>query len=320
MRGKRGAVLGTLEEIATPDPAPGEVLVRVRYAGVNYKDAISSAGFILANSIDCVAGSEAVGEVVASCYEGVREGDEVIVHGRGLGMIRDGTFNSHVCLPGDWVVPLPSGMNALDAASLGSAGFVAALSLEAMEINGLRPDAGPVAVTGASGGAGGCAVALLASQGYKVTAITRKAETQSKLLRDLGASEVRCSPDEAELADTNLGEEYWAGAVDAVGGPLLAWLLRTSVRRAPIANFGISGGATLNTSLLPLIVRGVRLLGISSDVPTNHRLSIWKRLAGPWQIAGVSKLAHCIKIEELPDVLSCMLRGETTGRTLVTFP
>lgn len=320
IHGPRGEARGALETVPMPVPAEGDVVVRVRYAGVNYKDALASVGYFLPDAIDCVAGSEAVGEVVASRHAAVREGDAVIVHGHGLGMRLDGTLCSHVRLPGAWIVPLPAGLGALDAATLGSAGFVAALSLEALHENGLAPDAGAVAVTGASGGAGGCAVALLAGQGYAVTALTRKAGATADLLAALGAAEVRPPPAEAELAEGGLGPETWAGAVDAVGGPLLAWLLRTARRGGAIANFGVSGGGELYTSLLPLMVRGVRLLGISSDVPRDRRVAVWERLAGPWRTPEVSRLARHVTLDEVPDVLAAMLRGETVGRTLVSFP
>jgi putative YhdH/YhfP family quinone oxidoreductase len=324
IRGQRGAARGALETTGQPEPGAGDVVVRVRYAGVNYKDALAARGYFLPDAIDCIAGSEAVGEVAASRHAGLREGDAVIVHGRGLGMTRDGTFCPHVRLPGDWAVPLPDGLSAREAAALGSGGFVAALSLEALELNGLAPGAGPVAVTGASGGAGVCAVALLAARQYAVTALTRKAGTAGDLLRALGAAEVRPPPDEADLtasADgSGLGPETWAGALDAVGGRLLAWVLGTMARGAPVASFGVAGGGQLHTSLLPMMVRGVRLLGISSDVPPGHRAAVWARLAGPWRPREIARLARCIALEDLPDLLAAMLRGETVGRALVRFP
>lgn len=320
MAGERKNVRSRLEEVEVARPQPGEVTVAIRYAGVNYKDALASAGHIIGSSLDCIAGSEAVGTVSESRSDDLAEGDRVLLLGQGLGTRRNGTFATTVVLPAALTLKIPAQLSDLDAATLGIAGQIAALALRALEQNGLRPGMGPVAVTGASGGSGSVAVALLAGLGHSVTGISRKSEAE-EYLRGLGADTVRRPPDDRELSILEPAAEHWAGAMDITGGPLLRWLLRTARKQAPIATFGLTGGAELHTSLFPFLLRGVRLLGVCSDIDNGLRREIWEQLAGPWKPPALARVATTIvTLEDLPEILASMLRGQIQGRILVQFP
>ena len=313
-----GSVRAVLEELALAALSPGDVVIRGRYSSVNYKDAlaVTGKGNIL-RRFPLVAGVDVAGEVISSVDARFREGDRVLVTGCGLGESHDGGFSGIVRVPADWVVPVPQGMTLLDAMALGTAGFTAALAIDRLEQNGLLPGQGPVVVSGASGGVGSVAIDLLGGRGYEVVALSRKPGA-ADYLRSLGAAEVL---DATAVADTGkpLEAARWAGAIDNVGGPVLGWLTRSVQPWGSIASIGLAAGAELQTTVMPFILRGVSILGITSaNCPMPRRLKIWQRLAAdlkPQHLASI--IAGQVTLDELPAVSETLLAGEHHGRYIV---
>ncbi|MEN3953565.1 YhdH/YhfP family quinone oxidoreductase [Iodidimonas sp. SYSU 1G8] len=310
----RGAIIpvspGELDE--------GDVLVRTLYAGVNYKDALAGTGRgRIVRRYPCIGGIEAVGIVEQSETPAVPVGATVILHGYGMGVDRDGGLSPWVRVPGAFATLLPEGLNPLHAAAIGVAGHTSALALELMELNGLRPGNGPVAVTGATGGTGSLAVALLAGAGYEVVAVSRKADA-ADYLRRIGAAAVMAPPERLETAKP-LESARWAGAVDTAGGWLLDWLIRTMRNDGVIGAFGNTAGLDLQTSILPFILRGVRLLGVNADTRPPQREKIWDRLATGLNPRFIDDMVHVISLHDLPAFMEDMVAGTTKGRTLVQF-
>lgn len=297
----------------------GDVTVRVAYSSVNYKDALATvAGGRVARVSPLVPGIDLAGEVVASAAGGVPEGSQVIVHGYDLGVSHHGGFAAYARVPAGWVVPLPGSMTTREAMGLGTAGFTAALSVLELEEWGVGPDDGPVLVTGASGGVGSTAVGILAARGYEVVASTGSGDAAA-YLRGLGASDVIDRAETSASSRRPLESERWAGAVDAVGGSTLAYVLRTLRRAGAVAACGNAGGAALETTVLPFILRGVALLGADSAYcPIDRRIGIWNRLAGDYRPRGLDDAVTAeVGLDELEDVLDAILAGETRGRVLV---
>ncbi|WP_211093668.1 acrylyl-CoA reductase family protein [Cohnella fermenti] len=299
----------------------GEVTIRVACSGVNYKDGLASVpnGKIV-RSYPHIPGIDLAGTVIASASPRFREGDDVLVTGYGLGVTHPGGFSQLARVPADWVVPLPQGLTAFEAMAIGTAGFTAALSVSALEANGLRRDSGPVLVAGATGGVGSWAVALLARSGYEVVASTRKRE-EIGFLKELGAAEI-ISPEELLLPSGKpLGSERWAAAVDPVGGAYLPSLLGTIRYGGAIALSGLTGGVSFDGSVMPFILRGVSLIGIDSVLcPMEKRLAAWERLGGEWQPGSVAEtIAHRISLAELPGELQRILQGQARGRAVVSL-
>ncbi|HEV3264902.1 MAG TPA: acryloyl-CoA reductase [Acidimicrobiales bacterium] len=302
--------------LAVDDLPAGDVLVRVDWSAVNYKDGmVAQPGNRVARISPLIPGVDLVGTVVAG--NGYDVGLPVIVHGYDLGVAHHGGFAEYARVPADWVVPLPDGLSPRHAAVIGTAGFTAALSLRRLEIHGLTPDQGPVLVTGASGGVGSMSVALLASRGYQVVASTGK-DREHGYLAGLGAGEVIGR----ELGDDSgrvLGAERWAGAIDCVGGRTLAEVLRSLRYGGGVAASGLTGGNALETSVYPFIVRGVALLGIDSvQTPIAERRAVWNQLAGAFAGSLLDDMAaQEIGLEELPAALSAITAGGVRGRVLV---
>ena len=307
---------GRLAEMTLDELPPGEVTIRVAYSSINYKDALAAAGINrIVRTFPRIGGIDFTGTVADSRDARFREGDEVIVHGFGVGVDHDGGHAQYARVPGDWVMRLPQGLDLLDAATLGAAGYTAGLSLHLMELNGLAPDRGPVVVTGATGGVASVAIDMLAQRGYRVTAITGKA-TEQPYLRELGASTVLLRG-ELEMGQRPLEKGLWAGAVDSVGGDTLAWLTRTMQPEGVITSFGNAGGVELNTTVMPFILRGVRLIGINANSPMPLREVVWRKIAGEYRPRRLSAIARVIALGELPDAMARMLRGENRGRTVI---
>ena len=239
----------------------------------------------------------------------------MIVHGFGIGVDHDGGHAQYARVPGDWVMRLPQGLDLLEAATLGAAGYTAGLSLHLMELNGLAPERGAVVVTGATGGVASVAIDMLAQRGYRVTAITGK-ETEQPYLRGLGASEILLRRD-LELGRRPLEKGLWAGAVDSVGGDTLGWLTRTMQPEGVITSFGNAGGAELNTTVMPFILRGVRLIGVNANSPMPLREVVWGKIAGEYRPRHLREIARVIALGELPDAMARMLRSESRGRTVI---
>ena len=308
-----------LESVTPDELTPGDVTVRVAYSGLNYKDALAVTGKgSIARGYPRTAGIDLSGVVEASTDPAYRPGDRVLATGAGLGESLDGGLAERARLPVAALVPLPKELSLLEAMALGTAGFTAALALRRLLENHQSPELGPVAVTGATGGVGGIALGLLKRAGFTTTAITAKPDSDS-YLRRLGADEVVARHSLA-TAGKPLETAVWGGAVDNLGGETLAYLTRTVRPWGNIACIGLAQSPTLNTTVMPLILRGVSLLGIHSvEVPRPWRLAVWDRLAGDWKphdIAGLIVRA-IIGLEEVPRACEELLAGGARGRYVV---
>jgi NADPH2:quinone reductase len=303
----------TLDELSE-----GDVVVRAAYSSVNYKDALAAtgAGKIL-KKFPLIGGIDMSGTVVSSRDSRFAPGEDVLVTGYDLGVGQDGGFAGLVRVPGDWLVPLPAGLSLRDAMIYGTAGFTAALSVVRLERNGLRPGSGPVAVTGATGGVGSLAVGILAARGYEVTAITGK-DDAADYLRELGAAHVQ-SRTAIELGTRPLEKATWAGAVDAVGGDLLAWLVRTTVPWGGVASTGLTGGTNLSLTVMPFILRAVSLIGVDSVAcPADLRRETWQRLASDMRPRALASVAPSdITLDDLPRAFDTLMKGQARGRFVV---
>lgn len=313
------ATAGRMVRCTLDDLDQGEVLIRSHFSSINYKDALAATGTgRVIRRFPCVGGIDAAGEVVHSSDARFAEGDKVLVTGYGMGVSHDGGFSEYVRVPADWVVPLPQGLSLYDAMGLGTAGFTAALSIHRMEQNGLTPESGRVIVTGATGGVASLAIGMLAQNGYEVVAITGK-ESEHDYLKSLGASEV-LSRHTLQMGTRPLEKSLWAGALDSVGGETLAWLTRTMQQNGVIASFGNAGGAELNTTVMPFILRGVNLLGIdSAATPMPLRLKIWARLASDLLPGILDEVVSCVPFDQLPEVFEPVIQGKSLGRTVIQF-
>jgi acrylyl-CoA reductase (NADPH) len=317
----RGGQLGaSIEEIGLDDIAQGDVVIEAHYSSVNYKDALAATGRgRIIRHFPLVAGIDVAGVVVSSSSARFSPGDPVIVTGCGLGEQHDGGFAAMVRVPAGWVVPLPAGLSLYEAMALGTAGFTAALAIDRMEQNGQHPGQGPVLVSGATGGVGSVAIDLLSGRGYTVTALTGKPEAAPYLER-LGAGRV-LDRQAIVATDRPLLSAEWGGAVDNVGGGVLAWLLQTVGPWGNIATIGMAGGSELQTTVMPMILRGVSMLGISSaNCPMERRLRLWNRLASDMRPRHLSEIvAEIIRLEDLPRSFEALLAGNHTGRFVVAL-
>jgi putative YhdH/YhfP family quinone oxidoreductase len=313
-RGYRGLV----ETIGPVDLDEGDVTIRVSYSGVNYKDALAGTGTgRIMRSFPMIGGIDVAGTVIASESARFAPGDEVLVTGAGLSETRDGGFTEYLHIESAWALPLPGGLSALDAMTIGTAGFTAALSLYRMEISGQRPDRGPVVVTGATGGVGSIAVDILAGAGYEVHAISGK-EEQFGWLAALGAAEC-ISRHELEWSGKPLDSARWAGAIDCVGGDLLAGLCTAIKPWGNVAACGLAGGIGLKTTVMPFIIRGVSLIGIDSPTcPYEIRQAVWARLATDWKPRHLEGIRNrIVGLDDLNDIFGGMLEGNSLGRIVV---
>jgi putative YhdH/YhfP family quinone oxidoreductase len=300
------------------DLDPGDVVIRTKYSTINYKDALSynGSGKIM-RKFPTVAGIDMAGTVESSNDPRWKRGDKVIVTGYDLGVAHDGGYAEYARVPADWIVRRPESMTAFDAMTLGTAGFTAALAIHLMQHNGLLPDSGPVAVTGATGGVGSVAIEILAKQGYHVVAITGK-QRESDYLRGIGAREVmlRSSLDFSKIRP--LEKATWAGAVDNLGGDMLAWLLATSKIAGTVAAVGLAADMKLTTTVGPFILRGVQLIGTdSANCPMALRQTLWNKLAVEWRPDRVHDQVRTIDFDELPTHFDAYLKGLARGRTVV---
>ena len=305
-------------EMAQDELDSGEVVVKTKYSTINFKDALSYNGYgRIMRKYPTNGGIDMAGTVESSADARWKRGDKVIVHGYDMGVAHDGGYAEHVRVPGDWIVRRPESMTAFDAMTLGTAGFTAAQAIMLMEKNGLAPDKGPVAVTGATGGVGSVAVEILAKIGYHVVAITGK-EEETNYLKGLGAKEVlaRQSIDLAKIRP--LEKATWAGAVDNLGGDILSWLLATTKVGGTVAAVGLAADMKLNTTVAPFILRGASLLGADSvNCPMSLRQTIWNKLAVEWRPDQVHDQVRTIDFDELPTHFDAYIKGLVRGRTVV---
>jgi len=297
-----------------PQPVePGGVHVHGAFAGVNYKDALAASRRArIVRRFPCTLGIEVVGTVESSDDPRFRVGDPVIVHGFGLGADRDGGFAQQVRVPAEQVVRLPEGLSMREAATVGVAGYTAALSIDAMQVNGWRPDSGPVAVNGATGGVASLAIDMLAGLGAEVHAISRRPD--DGWLAAIGAAQVLMPP---AVGDKPLERARWSGAVDSLGGDALDALLRTMASDGVIASFGNAAGNALSTSVLPFILRGVRLIGIFANSPMPLRERIWARIGSDLKPRHADRIGTVIAMAELPTAFEALLGGRHRGRFVV---
>lgn len=308
-----------VEELTLQGLPEGEVLIRVQYSGVNYKDSLASIpnGNIV-NTYPFVPGIDLAGVVVASDDPRFNEGDEVIATSYEIGVSHFGGYSEYARIPAKWIVSLPKGLTLKEAMVIGTAGFTAALSVQRLEENNISPDKGKLLVTGATGGVGSFAVSILSTLGYEVEASTGKA-SEHEYLRNLGAISIVSRDEVYDGKIRALGKQKWSAAVDPVGGEQLASLLSQIQYGGSVAVSGLTGGTKLPATVFPFILRGVNLLGIDSvycDMET--RLKVWNRLATDFKPANMEQFIQKeVSLKELPDVLPILLKGQARGRIIV---
>ena len=313
-----GKIAARLETIGLNDLAAGEVVVKVRYSTINYKDALAAtgAGKIL-RRYPLVGGIDLAGEVVSSTHADFKPGQKVLVNGCGLSETHDGGYAEYARVAADWVVPIPAGLDEFQCMAIGTAGYTAALAIHRMEQNGSQPDGGEIVVTGATGGVGSVAIDMLAGRGYKVVAVTGK-KSATAYLEQLGAARVLLR-DEINLGSRPLEEAQWAGAIDNLGGDVLTWLTRTTKFWGNIASIGLAASPELKTTVVPFILRGVNLLGINSVyTPRPLRLAVWQRLATDLKPRHLDLIVYStVSLDELPQAFEPYVKGAVTGRAVV---
>ena len=313
-----GEIQGRLETTELESLSPGDVVIRAVWSDVNYKDALAGTGKgRILKRFPLIGGIDVAGHVHSSDDARFKEGDAVLVAGCGLSEDHDGGYAEYVRVPGDWVVPLPDGLSLRESMAIGTAGFTAGIAVDRMQHNGQRPDGGSILVNGATGGVGSYAIELFAGLGYQVTAFTGKRDADD-YLKTLGASDI-CYRGEVEMGTRPLEKALWGGAVDSVGGDELGWLTRTVKPGGNIASIGLAGGFTLNTTVMPFILRGVNLLGINSVyISTETRDRVWHRLGTDLRPRHFDQIVtRTVDLDDLPGVFDDYVAGNNTGRTLV---
>jgi len=312
--GYRAAV----EAVSLDDLSEGDVTIRCHYSSINYKDALAGTGKgKIATVFPMVGGIDSAGVVVASRHERFAEGDEVLVTGCKQSQSRDGGYSEYLRLDSHDVVPLPRGLSLREAMALGTAGFSASLGLYRMEANGQRPEMGPLLVTGATGGVGSFAIDIFTAAGYEVHAISGKVE-EFDYLEELGATQC-ISRHDLHWGQRPLEKARWAGCFDNVGGDMLSGITRVIQPWGNIASCGLAGGFDLKTTVMPFILRGVSILGISSeDAPYDIRVKLWDRLANEWKPPHLARICtREVGLDQLADAFEEMLSGKSIGRTAV---
>jgi acrylyl-CoA reductase (NADPH) len=296
----------------------GDVLVRVQYSSLNYKDALAAQAHPgVVRKLPHVPGIDAAGTVAESSDPRFKPGDAVVITGYELGAGQWGGWSQYVRVPADWIVPLPAGLTLKESMIIGTAGFTAAQCVHAIQLNDVKPADGEIVVTGATGGVGCLAVKLLAKLGYTVVAVTGKPQLEARL-KEWGASRIIGRGDVLNTADRPMLAARWAGAVDTVGGDTLATIVRETKPYGVVAACGLVGGANLPLTVHPFILRGVTLAGIGSALlPYDRRLEIWNKLSGAWRLDGLESLATTVSLLQLEEQIQRILRGEIVGRTLV---
>lgn len=311
-------IVGRFEQLTLDDLAAGDVVIRVSHSGINYKDALAAtgAGKIL-RKYPLVGGIDLAGIVETSADVRYAPGDAVVVTGCDLSESHDGGYAEFARVKGDWVIPMPHGLDAFAAMAIGTAGFTAALAIHRMQHNGLTPAMGCVAVSGATGGVGSLAIDMLSSLGFQTTAITSKSASEG-YLRSIGASEVLLRQS-IEFGSKPLQNIQFGGAIDNLGGEMLSWLCGSVAFWGSVASIGLASSAELHTTVLPFILRGVNLLGVnSSATPRALRLAVWQRIATDLRPRHLDVIAKSvISFDELPGTFAQYIAGGVVGRTVV---
>ena len=309
-----------IAEMTLDELTPGDVVVKVLWSGINFKDAlaVTGKGRIL-RKFPLNAGIDLAGTVVESSSADFNAGDEVVVCGGSLSEIIDGGYSEYARLPADIVVPLPSGLSLKEAMTLGTAGFTAALAIERMEALGQEPGLGPVLVNGATGGVGSFSINLLSRLGYEVVAVSGKAD-KSDYLKSLGATRV-VAPDELGIDNSKpLAKSVWGGAVDSLGGDMLGWLTRSVNPRGNIASIGLAAGIKLESTVMPFILRGISLIGVNSvEIPRELVRRLWLRLGSDLRPSCLDMIvADTVSLDDLPQACTRLMERRVTGRILVS--
>lgn len=312
-----GKVAARVTQVALSELSAGEVVIQTAYSSVNYKDALAATGAgKIIRSFPRIGGIDATGTVISSADARFKAGDEVICTSYEFGVGHDGGFSQVCRVPADWVVPLPRGLSLFEAGALGVAGYTAGLAVELLELNGMAPQNGKILVNGATGGVATLAIDMLAGRGYSVVAMSGK-DAEHGFLQKLGAKEVLARQG-LDAGSRPLEKALWAAAFDSVGGDQLAWLTRTMQQGGLIASFGNAGGIELKTTVLPFILRGVRLIGVDSGfTPMPLRRKVWQRLATDLKPRHINDIAHIVTLDDLPAYFDSMLKGQIRGRAVV---
>ncbi|MBO67299.1 MAG: oxidoreductase [Acidiferrobacteraceae bacterium] len=315
-QGEQGVSSG-FEMMNIDDLSAGEVDIRVQYSGINYKDALAATGkgqILRAPSLN--GGIDLAGEVVASRSDRFAVGDKVMSCGAGLSETADGGFSEYTRVEAESLSLIPDGLTGKESMSIGTAGFTAALALVKMELNGQEPGMGPIVVTGATGGVGSFAIDLLSKRKYEIVALTGKKDC-AEYLSSIGAAEI-VDRHSVVKGGRPLERGQWGGAVDNVGGPTLAWITRTVKHWGNIASIGLAGGVSLETTVMPFILRGVSLHGINSNVPRKLREATWQRLASDLKPQHINEIVRqTINFDDLPGAFNQYIEGRVIGRTVV---
>lgn len=307
-----------IETRTMDDLPPGDLTIEVHYSSLNYKDALSASGNRgVTRNFPHTPGIDAAGIVSHSDHDDFSPGDPVIVTGYDLGMNTPGGFGQTIRIPAAWAVPCPKGLSLKEAMALGTAGFTAAISIHKLMQNGVTPERGEVLVTGATGGVGSLAVAMLAKLGHSVAAVSGKPEAAS-FLKDLGAGAILGRDEAVDAKGRPLLKGRWAGVVDTVGGDILATAIASTQYGGVVTCCGLVAGPKLPTTVFPFILRSVSLLGVdSAEFPAPERRMLWQQMAGPWKPGGLDALTTEIGLDELEARIEEILQGKLKGRTVV---
>ena len=313
-----GAFTRSIVERRIKDLPDGEVLIKIHYAALNYKDALSAIGNKgVTKKYPHTPGIDGSGTVVESKVPQFKAGDQVLVTSYDLGMNTDGAFAEYIRVPASWVLPLPDSLSLKESMIIGTAGLTAGIGLHKMEKMGQNPEQGPVVVSGASGGVGSMAVSILAKAGYQVIASTGS-DSAAEFLKSLGASEIVDREFINDDSSRPLMRPKWAGAIDTVGGNTLATLLKGCQPEGSVAACGLVSSPMLSTTVFPFILKGVNLLGLdSANFPMKERLRVWNKLASDWRINDLDSLATICGLNDLDSYIDAILNGETKGRVVV---
>jgi len=319
-RGENNKVHGAIVTRSLEKLPPGDVLIKVRYSSLNYKDALSATGAPgVTKDYPHVPGIDAAGIILESNASHLQPGSEVLVTGYDLGVNTDGGYAEYIRVPADWVVPLPQGLTLKESMMLGTAGFTAALCVQSLLRNEIKPENGEVLVTGATGGVGSIAVALLAKLGFTVVASTGKHDAHD-YLKSLGVASIIDRTEMNDQPDRPLMKMRWAAAIDTVGGSVLTAIVKSLKLEGSVAAVGVVAGPKLELTVFPFILRGVRLLGVDSALCSKSlRMETWRKLANEWKLNNLGDITTTIPLEKLDDAIAAILKGNIQGRTVVAI-